>query len=335
MNVKYKRGFTLVELLVVIAIIGILIGMILPAVQSVREAARRTDCANRLRQHSLAVNNYESAFGEFPRNDNPSEQWSRWESLSAFYVILPFIEQQNLFDQIDRTGPWGPVRQAMNQRVSAYLCPSNFQPAVSPEDDPWGGPGSNYGWCSGSSPHASVWITTEWNGMIQQFKQVRLADVTDGTSNAILISELITGTGQPEAMYPFNVFYTGTNSIFNGLDDIEFPTQEELDFIGTVSSFPVGAKGNNGTLWAWYAFGHSAFNAGAPPNWKYPSVGGFCCPGGAHDWDFGYIPARSFHPGGVNVGFGDGSTRFFRDSVAPLVWQRLAHVSDGNHVVLE
>ena len=93
-----------------------------------------------------------------------------------------------------------------------------------------------------------------------------------------------------------------------------------------------GWQRNNGTLWAWYAFGHSAFNTAAPPNWEYPTVGGACCPGGAHDWDFAFIPARSFHYGGVNAGFVDGSVRFVNDSVGSRVWQQLGHVSDGETI---
>ena len=113
MSVKSSNrhnGFTLVELLVVIAIIGILIGMLLPAVQSVREAARRTSCANNIRQLALACHNYEGAFGEFPPgleqeflpSSEVGSEFAGFQGHSVFYYLLPHIEQGNLFDSMDR-----------------------------------------------------------------------------------------------------------------------------------------------------------------------------------------------------------------------------------------
>jgi len=121
---KYHRssGFTLVELLVVIAIIGILIAMLLPAVQSVREAARRVQCSNNLRQISLALHNYESAFQTFPASGIQSNQMS-WA-----VIILPFIEQNNLYDSMDLSpGNWrlhGRNAAVKGVLVPAYQCPS-------------------------------------------------------------------------------------------------------------------------------------------------------------------------------------------------------------------
>ncbi|MCA9182622.1 MAG: DUF1559 domain-containing protein, partial [Planctomycetales bacterium] len=113
------------------------------------------------------------------------------------------------------------------------------------------------------------------------------------------------------------------------------PTQAELDTIGsTAKNSPVGFKSNNATMWAWYAAGHSTLTTAAPPNWQYPSAGGDCCPGGAHDWGLGIIPPRSLHPGGVNIALGDASVRFIPETVELLTFQRLGNRQDGNPVTL-
>jgi prepilin-type processing-associated H-X9-DG protein len=111
-----------------------------------------------------------------------------------------------------------------------------------------------------------------------------------------------------------------------------FPTQADLNTIGASCQSPTGNPSNNGTLWGWYAHGQSAFNTAAPPNWQYPSCGGNCCPGGAQDWNFGIIPPRSLHPGGVNAALGDGSVRFISSTVNLQTFQRLGARNDGNPV---
>ena len=143
MNTKspQRLGFTLVELLVVIAIIGILIGMLLPAVQQVREAARRTSCANNIRQLALAVHNYESALGEFPVNQvGPGEQIVSGEYATGHYSwlvpILPQLEQQNVFNLFDMRINNGdadgymvdashPNAEAVSTLIETFLCPSD------------------------------------------------------------------------------------------------------------------------------------------------------------------------------------------------------------------
>lgn len=84
-----------------------------------------------------------------------------------------------------------------------------------------------------------------------------------------------------------------------------------------------------GGNWAWYSAGQTTLNTATTPNWKLPSAGGDCCPGGAHDWGFGLIPPRSRHTGGVNALFGDGSLRFIRDSITLITFQYLGNKADG------
>ena len=130
-----QNGFTLVELLVVIAIIGILIGMLLPAVQSVREAARRTECANNVRQIGLGLLNYESTIGRFPEGDRKGE--TIVDALSnAFVLTLPYLEQGNLESLIDPQTPWYNLPPEVGQaNVKVYRCPSD--PALSPISIPF------------------------------------------------------------------------------------------------------------------------------------------------------------------------------------------------------
>ena len=127
---RNKSGFTLVELLVVIAIIGILIGMLLPAVQQVREAARRIQCGNNLRQVALAALNFESANSEFPPGVEQESIQGSFQGHSAFYFMLPFMEQQNVFTTMDKDIPLNNVAATTDELrasavIPALLCPSD------------------------------------------------------------------------------------------------------------------------------------------------------------------------------------------------------------------
>lgn len=165
-----------------------------------------------------------------------------------------------------------------------------------------------------------------------------MADATDGLSNTLLASEMLSGSNAGSAgpgKYPYDIFYVGDGA-FNSVVNKEFPTVAELDNIGSIAkTSPVGIKSNNGTMPLWYCLGQSSVSTAAPPNWRWPSAGGNCCPGGAHDWSMGIIPPRALHTGGVNALLGDGSVRFIRDSVDVLAFQRLGHAADGQTFTLD
>lgn len=327
-----ERGFTLVELLVVIAIIGILIALLLPAVQAAREAARRSQCTNQLKQLALAMHNYHDVHKTFPRNSYGNPGWNGWERLSANVSLLPFIEQMPLYEQFDLTKAWSHNSSLMQQRIAAFLCPS-AKPFVNTGSVSWGGPGTNYAWCSGSSVYTAGGGGDAYqNGMFNNFREHGMAEVTDGLSNTIMASEILSGDGKSgTATYPFDVFYTD-DGVYSAVANKLFATSAELAAIGQAAKSPTGDPSNNGTLWGWYAHAQSLFNTAAPPNWEYPSAGGRCCPGGAHDWGWGVIPPRSLHPGGVNAALGDASVRFISSTINTLTFQRLGARDDGNPV---
>ncbi|QEL14727.1 DUF1559 domain-containing protein [Limnoglobus roseus] len=357
---RSRRGFTLIELLVVIAIIAILIGLLLPAVQKVREAAARAKCTNNLKQQGIAMHSYHDVRGKFPANQQQIGV-NVWEGVSASYWILPYIEQGPLFQQfvIPATAPpqgrnsgdtppagvtwsgnaanWSTAYNLMNTPINTFICPSStLAPQRGTNPGGWDGPGSNYGWSFGSSVQG-MWNDAA-NGMISQRIERNMASVTDGLSNTLLASELLSGSNAPQAgpgKYPFDVFYAGDGPI-TSVANKEFATQAELDAIGSAAkNSPQGVKSNNGTMPLWYSIGQSGLTTAAPPNWSWPTAGGNCCPGGAHDWSWGVVPARSLHTGGVNALLGDGSVRFVRSTVDLVTWQRLGHARDGGVVSLE
>jgi prepilin-type N-terminal cleavage/methylation domain-containing protein/prepilin-type processing-associated H-X9-DG protein len=344
-------GFTLIELLVVIAIIAVLIALLVPAVQKVREAAARGTCSNNLKQLGIAMHAYHAAHGKFPANQQQIGT-NVWESVSASYFILPYVEQDAVFKQvvIPKNAPppghstagagnnadWAAAYNGpMNVTLPVFLCPSTPSgPARGTNNGHWDGPGSNYGWCTGSRTYA-IWDANA-NGMINQMAERKIADVLDGLSNTLLASEFLSGSNAPQTggpgIYPYDIFYAGDKP-FNAVANRDFPTLAELNAIGSAAKNAAqGVKSNNGTMPLWYAAAHSSLTTAATPNWPWPTAGGACCPGGAHDWGNGIIPPRSMHPGGVNALLGDGSVRFIVDSVDLVTFQRLGNRHDGQVV---
>src|SRR5262245_56718359 len=193
-----SRAFTLIELLVVIAIIAILIALLVPAVQKVREAAARTQCINNLKQLGLAAHSFHDTNKKFPRN-HTQVGGNVWEALSMNYWILPYIDQGPLFDQGQANiKNWSWIyNNLMNKPLAVFQCPSaNSAPARGTNPNGWDGPGTNYAWCTGSSVE-TVWAGANFNGIIAYQVDRKIAHVTDGLSNTILASEILSGSNSP------------------------------------------------------------------------------------------------------------------------------------------
>ncbi len=314
-----RRGFTLVELLVVIAIIGILIALLLPAVQAAREAARRSQCTNNLKQLGLAFHNYHDTFKEFPPYvllaGDPAAY--HWTSYSGFVGILPFIEQGSLYDQLKSSSldfyrrcddgavtPWHRV-----DPVSAFRCPSDGD---FPNTDYRGN--SNYAMCAGSNIGWGIAVDRR-NGVFQRDAGTRFAGITDGTSNTIMCAENLIGDSD--------------NNTFTIESDIvrsqSWTATNQSTSQGTITQAEVDAYGQNclagsgdhtstsGAEWIRGVNTMSVFTTLAPPNWKYPN-GAACSTCSAAD-NVGVFPSRSRHPGGSNHTMADASVKFVSETV--------------------
>ncbi len=347
-----KPGFTLVELLVVIAIIGILVGLLLPAVQAAREAARRMQCSNNLKQLGLSFHNYESTYKKVPRTAShmawtrtlPGAANSNWHGYSAHTMILPYIEQSNIYvnfqflDSHYDTVARAPVTIApltnARRTISAFVCPSDL-PYPSSVDIGW----NNYGVSEGSNSAYGNWNTVpaltegDKNGFFKRDRETRFGDITDGLSNTIMIGEFNKGDNSSTAFtvqggdFPNNV-------LFPSPWQNAFPTQAMLNAYGELCLTAGRTSHRSSAGFRWSAPGqyNTTINTIATPNWRYPA----CMTGNGGQGDAtGVFPARSRHTGGANHAMGDGSVQFFSQSVNLSTYQGLGSAIGGDVASIE
>lgn len=311
---RSNQGFTLVELLVVIAIIGILVALLLPAVQAAREAARRMSCGNNVKQFALALQNHHDAKGAFPPGRDVN-------NLSAHAYILPYMEQDNVYSTIDFTVSYNHANNtaARASMISSFLCPSDSGKNVVPA----GWAGTSYRVNQGSGVLWGMPSTTvgnsnygmpEPNGVYYVNSYKTFADITDGASNTAAVSEH--GIGD------------FSNSLPSMKTDTFAPGGSPADADAMLASCnsvgPTTKQGysNVGAPWLYGYHSTTVYFHVMPPNGKscmYP-------PGRIG------TSAQSWHPNGVQVGMCDGSVRFTPNSINLATWRAMGTRASGEVV---
>jgi prepilin-type N-terminal cleavage/methylation domain-containing protein/prepilin-type processing-associated H-X9-DG protein len=321
-------GFTLVELLVVIAIVGVMVAILLPSIQAAREAARRSACANNLRQLGIGTQNFYSVNNAFPNGSEskawpaaPSNAWTfyRWSALAQ---LAPFLEESNVHDALDLTVPLYGINLDVTPQnkygaalaVPLFLCPADLGQVVSPGFGP-----TNYAVCAGTGAGGGTPVNTD--GIFYVNSRTRLSQISDGSSHTALASESVLGNTDGSLLQKdYTVDYKFTLS--SPLTDARCATTQQWNV-------------SNGRGFAWVSgeFRCALYNHYYTPNQPIADCLGVTLTGGLpmQYTPYGWRAARSRHPGGVNLLMADSSVQFVYDDVDPSVWQAWA-TRKGNEV---
>ncbi|MEW4568810.1 DUF1559 domain-containing protein [Tautonia sp. JC769] len=325
--IRQRSAFTLIEILVVLAVIGLLVTLIIPAVQRARESARRAQCMNNLKQIGVAMANHESQIGAFPSGamPNPGGETVSSRTLSAQLQLLPYLEQEALYQSLNLELLQRPSEGFMNETavqtvVGVFLCPS----------DPSGAsPGNSYRACVGATLHDVESEGRPGGGVFSLIRAKRVSEISDGLSQTAGFSERLRGSGRDHRFDSRRDFW------YSGIANSgRQPTLDGgRDACSVLRSAPPEHWPLNGRWWSDGRFADTLYNHVAPPNWLHPDCSmtrPFGIPG---DMATGVMSARSPHPGGVHVLFMDGSTRFVRDGVDPALWRAMATRAGGESIV--
>lgn len=332
------KGFTLVELLVVIAIIGILVGLLLPAVQAAREAARRMQCTNGMKQLSLALLNYESAYKALvPRKGGTTGAFtganrnnSNGGRLSGFVMLLPYIEQAPMYDKIqagDSSGLFnyaaaqgGPTVADGGPAAWTGWTPWNISPSMlnCPSDGPVFNASTststnNYAFCVGDTNNNALNIADS-RGVFGNLRYTKLSAIVDGTSNTIVFSERLKANFGITNVVA-NQIEIGLGTATSATNILTAPSTCYATAVGRYFNAGQLVKGRFGSLWTDGQSERVCFNTILPPNKpSCTSDANVNADSGANTFGL-LIPASSRHTGGVNVGRADGSVQFVSNSV--------------------
>ncbi len=345
-----KRGFTLIELLVVIAIIAVLISLLLPAVQSAREAARRIQCTNNLKQLGIALHNYEGIYGGFPpgcitglwpTDPTVPAAFYRWGALA---FLTPLLEQTNVFNALNfsfplylhtstfpGTGIAPPNTTVVGTMVGLFLCPSDRMQKITTTDGFYGAAGrdfapSNYDFCAGDGANGGD-ITTP-DGSFRVNIMTRVAEVTDGLSNTAFGSESLLGSGGADTI-------PNTPGLAPSAALLFLNAAWQGTAIATINLTNCLAAKSLSTerMGSWV---DGTYTYGLYDHHYTPNSTSLDCITVLHDaqgnnlaLSMGWKAARSWHPGGANVLFGDGSVHFMKNSIDSSTWAAVGTRAGG------
>jgi prepilin-type N-terminal cleavage/methylation domain-containing protein len=304
MRYPCRRAFTLVELLVVIAIIGVLVALILPAVQAARESARRMGCGNNLRQVGIALQNYHDVTNCLPVARNPFPLVH-----SALSRILPFVEQGNVHQLVDYTQPLSAAsnQAAIESPIKLFVCPSDGARGRVPGTVTGA---TNYVVNNGSGT-VGFGLIASGDGVFTQ-TNIAFRQITDGLSNTAAASESLLGTGR--------------TSVGSTPADLR---REILEVPGGNDPTPADCQaaagawvGQRGAKWLDGHYGNSLYN-----HYYAPNQATWDCGNGSHNK--GLWSARSTHPGGVGLLLCDSSVRLVSSQIAIEVWRALSTRGGG------